>query len=135
LKILVVEDHPVNQMLIMTLLEKWGHHRVLAQNGQEALDLHAKDTFDLILMDMQMPVMGGLEATRAIRAREAGRPDAVRTPIYALTAAALPQEQEAGFQAGVDGYVIKPISRQQLQELLSQLIARRAEASDQASSA
>jgi CheY-like chemotaxis protein len=133
LKILVVEDHPVNQMLIMTLLEKWGHHRVLAQNGQEALDLHAKDTFDLILMDMQMPVMGGLEATRAIRAREAGRPDAVRTPIYALTAAALPQEQEAGFQAGVDGYVIKPISRQQLQELLSQLIARRAEASDQAS--
>ncbi|MBP9905496.1 MAG: response regulator [Rhodoferax sp.] len=133
LKILVVEDHPVNQMLILTLLEKWDHHHALAQNGQEALDLHAQDTFDLILMDMQMPVMGGLEATRRIRAREAANPDSVRTPIFALTAAALPEEQEAGFQAGVDGYIVKPISRQQLKELISQVIARRAHASTQAS--
>ena len=121
LKILVAEDNPVNQMLILTLLERWEHQTLLAQNGQEALNLHAQSDFDLILMDMQMPVMGGLEATRQIRAREAARPDLPRTPIYALTAAALPEEQEAGFEAGVDGYLTKPINRQQLQELLGQI--------------
>lgn len=119
LKILVAEDNPVNQVLILTLLERWEHQTLLAQNGQEALNLHAQSDFDLILMDMQMPVMGGLEATRQIRAREAARPDLPRTPIYALTAAALPQEQEAGMLAGVDGYLTKPIDRLKLQDLLN----------------
>ena len=125
LTILVAEDHPVNQMLVFTLLEKWGHHGVLAHNGQEALDLHAQGAFDLVLMDMQMPVMGGLEATRLIRARETANPDLARTPIYALTAAALAEEQAAGLQAGVDGYLTKPINKPQLQDLLRQLGAGR----------
>ena len=125
LKILVAEDHEVNQMLIFALLEKWGHHGVLARNGQEAIDLHEKDNFDLVLMDMQMPVMGGLEATRLIRAREAANPDLARTPIYALTAAALAEEQEAGLEAGLDGYLTKPINKPQLQELFLQIGADR----------
>ena len=125
LKILVTEDHPVNQMLVLTLLENWGYHAILAQNGQEALDQHARDVFDLILMDMQMPVMDGLEATRLIRAREASNPNLVKTPIYALTAAVLADEQEAGLLAGVDGYLTKPINKEQLQDVLNQLAASR----------
>jgi signal transduction histidine kinase/DNA-binding response OmpR family regulator len=120
LKILVAEDHVVNQQLILTLLEKWGHTPVLVNNGQEALDELERNTFDLILMDMQMPVMGGLQATRLIRQREATTPKRVRIPIYALTTAALPEEQEAGLQAGVDGYLTKPIDKKQLQYLLNQ---------------
>jgi len=120
LKILVAEDNLVNQKLISILLEKWGHQVVIATNGQQALDLLAHSRFDLVLMDMQMPVMGGLEATRLIRQREATNPALGPLPIYALTAAALADEQEAGLQAGVDGYLTKPIDKRRLQEVLMQ---------------
>ena len=120
LNILVAEDNLVNQKLIFALLKKWGHHGSLAQNGQEALDQHTQGKFDLILMDMQMPIMDGLEATKLIRVREANNTFTARTPIYALTAAALTEEQEAGLQAGLDGYLTKPINTKKLQELLSQ---------------
>lgn len=121
LNIMVAEDNLVNQKLIFALLKKWGHHGSLAQNGQEALDQHAQGKFDLILMDMQMPIMDGLEATKIIRAREAdSKTTTTRTPIYALTAAAFTEEQEAGLQAGLDGYLTKPINTKKLQELLSQ---------------
>src|SRR5574343_1628290 len=73
LRVLVVEDNMVNQKLAMRLLEKWGHTHTLAENGQEAVDWCAKESFDVILMDMQMPVMGGLDATRLIRAQEIAR--------------------------------------------------------------
>ncbi len=120
LHILVAEDNVINQKLISILLEKWGHTVVMANNGQEALSLLDRSTFDLILMDMQMPVMGGLEATRLIRQREAANPALTRLPIYALTAAALADEEQAGLQAGVDGYLTKPIDKKRIQEILMQ---------------
>ncbi len=120
LKILVAEDNLVNQKLIATLLQKWGHTAAIVSNGQEVLDWLAGNTCDVILMDMQMPVMGGLDATRQIRLREAASPGLRKTPIYALTAAALADEQEAGLQAGVDGYLTKPIDKKRLQQILSQ---------------
>ncbi|MBY0453593.1 MAG: response regulator [Burkholderiaceae bacterium] len=119
LKILVAEDNLVNQKLISVLLGKWGHEVVIANHGQEALDLFDERAFNLILMDMQMPVMGGLEATRLIRQREAANPGLRKTMIYALTAAALADEQEAGLMAGLDGYLTKPINKKQLQEILN----------------
>lgn len=117
LDILLVEDHPVNQKLALGLLEKWGHRATLAKNGREAIDLLAKCDFDVILMDMHMPVMGGIEATQKIRAREAddNRP---RAPIIAMTAAAMQSDKEACIAAGMDDYLSKPIRAKDLLEKL-----------------
>ncbi len=117
LDVLLVEDHPVNQKLAIGLLEKWGHRPTLANNGQEALDILALRDFDVILMDMHMPVLGGLEATLAIRAREESeaRP---RTPIIAMTAAAMQSDKEACIAAGMDDYLAKPIRAKDLLEKL-----------------
>ncbi|MFB1489684.1 MULTISPECIES: response regulator [unclassified Thiocapsa] len=123
LKLLLAEDNLVNQKLMIRLLGKWGHEVTLANNGQEALEQVERDTFDLILMDMQMPVMGGLEATRLIREREAADPTATRTPIHALTAAALSEERAAALACGVDGYLTKPLDRVKLLDLLERLAA------------
>jgi PAS domain S-box-containing protein len=119
LSILLAEDHPVNQQLMLNLLQKWGHRVTLANNGYEALEWAARQDFDLILMDIQMPLMDGLEATRQLRQREAtgaGR----KTPIYALTAAAMTEDQQRGMEAGVDGYLTKPIQQKHLLEVLAQ---------------
>jgi signal transduction histidine kinase/CheY-like chemotaxis protein len=121
LKILLAEDNLVNQTLMIKLLGKWGHDLTLANNGREALEWFARDVFDLILMDMQMPVMGGLEATRLIREREAADPSLGRTPIHALTAAALPDERTAALESGIDGYLTKPLNRSELLDLLDGL--------------
>ena len=115
LQILLVEDHPINQMLATTLLKKWGHVVVLAKNGQEAVDLFGSQRWDVILMDMQMPVMGGLEATRLIRTEEAG---ASRTPIIAMTANAMDSDRQACLQAGMDDHLAKPFNAQGLQAML-----------------
>jgi len=118
LDVLLVEDHPINQKLAISLLHKWGHRVSLAQHGQEALDMFAGGIFDVILMDMQMPVMGGIEATQAIRQREAagGRP---RTPIIAMTANAMQGDREACLAAGMDDYIAKPIKAKDLLALLA----------------
>jgi signal transduction histidine kinase/DNA-binding response OmpR family regulator/HPt (histidine-containing phosphotransfer) domain-containing protein len=108
LSVLVVEDHPVNQMLARELLERWGHSVTIAGNGAIALEALAERTFDLVLMDMQMPVMGGIEATRRIREREAAA-GSRRVPIVAMTANAMPSDRDACLEAGMDGYVSKPI--------------------------
>ncbi|WP_296806410.1 response regulator [Thiocapsa sp.] len=121
LKILLAEDNLVNQKLMIRLLGKWGHDVTLASNGREALEQVENDTFDLILMDMQMPVMGGLEATRLIREREGADPTSARIPIHALTAAALPEERAAALASGVDGYLTKPLDRIELLDLLERL--------------
>ncbi|WP_295401289.1 response regulator [uncultured Thiocystis sp.] len=126
LRILLAEDNAVNQKLMLMVLSKWGHEATLAQNGQEAVDWSERAPFDLILMDMQMPVMGGLEATRRIRDREATAPTPSRLPIYALTAAALPEERAAGLAAGLDGYLTKPLNKKELQDLLSEAISGKA---------
>jgi CheY-like chemotaxis protein len=114
-RVLLVEDHPINQMLATTLLQKWGHLVVLARNGREAVDLFPTQQWDLILMDMQMPVMGGLEATRLIRASEAGR---ARTPIVAMTANAMDADRRACLEAGMDDHLAKPFNSAALAALL-----------------
>ncbi|MCG2575748.1 response regulator [Dechloromonas sp. XY25] len=118
LKILLVEDHPTNQKLTLGLLDKWGHDATLARNGREALDILQASSFDLILMDMQMPVMGGIEATRQIRAGERQR-QLPRTPIVAMTAAAMQGDREACLAAGMDDYLAKPIQAGELQAKLA----------------
>ena len=120
LRILVAEDNAINQKVITALLGgKFGHHITLASNGREAIELHARERFDVILMDIHMPEMDGLDAVRLIRAQESGQDDPVRMPIFALTAAALPEEREQGMAAGVDGYLTKPINAKELQEVLA----------------
>ncbi len=111
LRVLLVEDNPVNQRLASRLLEKWGHDIVIAGHGQEALDLLDHQSFDLALMDMQMPVMGGLQATEAIRRRERDRRygDRPRLRIVAMTANAMQGDREACLAAGMDDYLAKPI--------------------------
>ncbi len=117
LDVLLVEDHLVNQKLAISLLEKWGHRVTLANHGQEALDILASRDVDLILMDMQMPVMGGVAATLEIRAREE-RDGRRRTPIIAMTAAAMQSDKEACIAAGMDDYLAKPVRSKDLLEKL-----------------
>jgi PAS domain S-box-containing protein len=116
LNVLLVEDHVVNQKLAIALLHRWGHQVSVAENGELALQALAQHRFDLVLMDMLMPVMGGLEATRRFRQVEQGP----RTPVIAMTANAMPGDRESCLEAGMDDYISKPIEAQALQRLLSQ---------------
>src|SRR5262249_26548713 len=109
LNILLAEDNKVNQTLAVRLLKKWGHTVTIAENGQEAVETLENGEFDLILMDVQMPKMDGLEATATIRMKE--RTSGARIPIIALTAHALNGDRERCIEAGMDGYVSKPLSR------------------------
>ena len=115
LSILLVEDNPVNQTVATRILEKAGHRVTLAENGEEALECFDAQRFDLILMDVQMPVMGGIEATQAIRLRETHRSWVMagegwrHTPIIAMTAHALESDKARCLEAGMDGYVSKPV--------------------------
>lgn len=118
LDILLVEDNLINQKLALTLLQKQGHHVSIASNGQEALDILENKAFDLVFMDMQMPVMGGLDATRHYRAREKelGR---TRTPIIAMTANAMESDRDDCLEAGMDDHISKPIKQNILLDFLS----------------
>jgi two-component system sensor histidine kinase/response regulator len=107
LRVLVVEDNPVNQQLALHLLERRGHSAMVAENGREALSAIEKYKFDLVLMDVQMPEMGGLEATQAIREREKFMGG--HLPVVAMTAHAMQGDRERCFEAGMDGYLAKPL--------------------------
>lgn len=107
-KILLVEDNPINQKVAMKTLEKMGHTVDLASHGHEALDFLATRKYDLVLMDVQMPIMDGLSATRAWRIKEMEN-KLTRTPIIALTAHALSKDQVSCKEAGMDDYLTKPI--------------------------
>ena len=117
LRVLVAEDGITNQHVITGLLRSLGHECSIASDGRETLEKWRSETFDLILMDMHMPVMDGLEATVAIRQQEIG--GGVRTPIIALTAAAMAADAKACKKAGMDDYLTKPIHRRRLQQLLN----------------
>lgn len=119
LKILLAEDNPVNQKLAMLMLEKKGHKVVVARNGLEAVEKNEQEKFDLILMDIQMPELDGLQATRQIRELE--KRTGKRIPIIALTAHALKGDEEKCLEAGMDEYISKPISRRQLFETMERL--------------
>jgi two-component system sensor histidine kinase/response regulator len=123
LRVLVVEDNPVNQRLATRLLEKRGHRVVLAANGREAVDAIEREAFDLVLMDVQMPEMDGLEATAVIRQRE--QTTQRHQPIIALTAHAMKGDQLRCIEAGMDGYITKPIRTQELDEILEKYLAFR----------
>ena len=120
LHVLLVEDHEINRKFVCSLLTRWGHEVTLAENGAEAIAAIADNRFDVVLMDMVMPLMDGLETTRRIRAREA-RDGLPRLPIMAMTANALDSDREACLVAGMDEYIAKPVKRQELQRLLRNL--------------
>jgi|GEM_PF-249869 PAS domain S-box len=117
MKILVVEDDIVNQTVLTRMLKEKGHIIDIARNGQEALDLHNENFYDLILMDIQMPVMDGLEATKRIREREGAEK---HTPIIALTAHALKGDRERFLSLGMDEYLPKPIRMSELFKMIEQ---------------
>jgi PAS domain S-box-containing protein len=119
LRVLLAEDNPVNQRVASRLLEKQGHAVVIAANGKEALDRLAHERFDLVLMDVQMPEMDGLEAVTTLRQREAGT--GRRLPVIALTAHAMRGDRERCLQAGMDAYLAKPIDAQELRSVIAQL--------------
>jgi len=116
LRILLAEDNVVNQRVAVGLLKKRGHHVAVVSTGLEALAAMETDRFDLVLMDVQMPEMGGLEATAAIRARE--QETERRTRIVAMTAHAMAGDRERCAAAGMDGYLTKPINAVELDALL-----------------
>jgi len=116
LRILLAEDSLLNQKLAVGLLSKWGHTVTVAANGLEAVEAAAQQPFDLVLMDIQMPEMNGLEATEAIRRQEGERGG--RVPIVALTAHALKGDRERCLEAGMDAYVSKPIRQEELYQAI-----------------
>lgn len=116
LHVLVAEDNPVNQLLVKTLLQLGGHSCAIVDNGAAAVRAVQEEDFDLVLMDIRMPEMSGVEACRAIRAlggRYAG------LPIFAMTANAEEEEADNYAAAGMTGYLSKPIDRQRFMALLS----------------
>ncbi len=119
LRVLLAEDNPVNQTLAMRILEKLGHKVQVVNNGREALGRSQAEEFDLILMDVQMPEMDGLEATTAIRAAEASTGKHV--PIVAMTAHAMKGDREKCLSAGMDGYLSKPIRIDELKQATAEV--------------
>ncbi len=119
--VLLAEDNLINQRLMVRLLERKGARVTVAANGLEALEKHAAQRFDVILMDVQMPEMDGLAATRALRAREAV--SGTHTPIVALTAHAMQGDRERCLAAGMDDYLTKPVRPQELELALRRALA------------
>ncbi|MEH2511463.1 PAS domain S-box-containing protein [Nitrobacteraceae bacterium AZCC 1564] len=122
LSVLVAEDNEINALLIRSLLKRLGHQCTVATNGEEALEswlaADSADTpYDVVLMDVQMPALDGIETTKQIRAHEAGRGS--RTIILALTANTLVDDRYACFEAGMDGFLIKPLDRDKLADALA----------------
>jgi signal transduction histidine kinase/FixJ family two-component response regulator len=126
LKVLVAEDQPINQLLIRKLLEGSGCEFALVADGESAVEHWEKHPVDLILMDVQMPVMDGMAATAEIRQRERRQGSYVR--IIALTAHAMPGDQERCLAAGMDGYVTKPVSLEALNACVRQVLTKQAPA-------
>ena len=123
-RVLLVEDNAVNREVSTAMLEFLGYHVTIAEDGQQALTLFAAESFDLILMDCQMPVMDGFTATAKIRDREQ-QSQAARIPIIALTANAMEGDRERCLNAGMDDYLSKPFSQQALADVLSRWYLRR----------
>ena len=117
--VLLAEDSLINQKLAIGLLEKWGHRVTVANDGLEAVQLSGEQAFDLVLMDVQMPEMDGLDATRSIRRRE--QLTGVHLPILAMTAHAMKGDRERCLEAGMDDYMMKPIRAEQLFHALERI--------------
>ncbi|MEH6578430.1 MAG: response regulator [Amphritea sp.] len=120
LHILLAEDGLINQKVATKLLEQRGHSVVIANNGKEAVDCFERESFDLVLMDVQMPEMDGFQATARIRELESGSP--AHQPIIAMTANAMKGDREQCLAAGMDDYIPKPIRSQQLYDTIEQVV-------------
>ena len=120
LDVLLVEDHPVNRLLATKLLERWGHRVTHAENGEQGLAKMRAHRYDVVLMDLQMPVMGGLEATRLWRNEEKSG----HLPIIAITASAMASDHHASMAAGMDDYIAKPFDQDLLKRMLEGHAAR-----------
>jgi signal transduction histidine kinase/CheY-like chemotaxis protein/HAMP domain-containing protein len=118
--ILLVDDNEMNQKVVKSILKKLGHQISIVNNGREAVELFSSDNFDIILMDIQMPVMGGVEATEKIREIEKGR--SYQTPIVALTASAMKGDKERFLAAGMNGYISKPMKKGDIKNIMSSLL-------------
>ncbi|MGD9373713.1 MAG: response regulator, partial [Desulfobacterales bacterium] len=123
LKLLVAEDTPFNQKFIMRLLERWKHQATLVENGRQVLDTLQNETFDLILMDVQMPEMDGLEATKVVREHELTT--GAHIPIIAMTAHAVKGDRERCLEAGMDEYISKPIDSDKLFDIIETIFQGR----------
>ena len=126
LRILIAEDNPINQKVVSHIVEKHGHAVILVTNGQEAVAAFLENSFDLALMDVQMPSMDGLSATAEIRALEAQR-GLAHLPIIGLTAHAFQSDLARCLQAGMDGYLAKPFKASELMRLIEQLTTLKAQ--------
>jgi len=120
-RVLVAEDNAINQRLARVILEKRGHAVEVVRTGREAVEAVGAESFDVVLMDVQMPEMDGLEATRLIREREAREGDGRRIPIVALTAHAMGGDRERCLAAGMDDYATKPLDAERLVEAIERL--------------
>ena len=121
LRVLLAEDHPVNRRVVELILGAAGADLTCVENGAEAVETAGRETFDLILMDMQMPVMDGLTAIAAIRAMEASGAGAP-TPIHVLTANAMPEDISRSLSAGADGHISKPIEASRLLQKVAEAV-------------
>ncbi len=122
-KILLVEDNPINQMVAQKMLEKVGLKPKLANNGVEAVQLLNEQTFDLVLMDCQMPEMDGFDATREIRKLAIKATDQNLIPVVAMTANVMSGDRERCLEVGMDDYIGKPVQRDQLESVLRKWLA------------
>ena len=122
-RVLVVDDVALNRLVVQALLESADYEVIMAASGREAIAVLSESRFDLVLMDVQMPEMDGLETTRYIRASEVARPDVPRTPIVALTGEEMKDEVQACFDAGMDGHLTKPADRATLLSMVRRIIS------------
>jgi two-component system, sensor histidine kinase and response regulator len=119
-RILLVEDNAINQKLALKLLAKWGYAVQVASDGQAAIEAIERASFDIVLMDVQMPVMDGFQATEVIRNREQG--NGTHLPIVAMTAHAMQGDRERCLEAGMDAYVSKPLQPSELSQVITGLL-------------
>lgn len=124
LHVLLVEDMEMNQLVAVRMLKNLGHVSAVACNGQQALDMLSRENFDIVFMDIQMPVMDGLRALAAIRDREAAEGKGSHIPVVALTANALKGDKERYLEAGMDAYIAKPITLSVLAMVIDDLVQR-----------
>jgi CheY-like chemotaxis protein len=124
--VLIVEDHEVNRLVLSRMVERAGHRALVAGDGQAALDVLGREPVDLVLMDCEMPGMGGLEATRELRRREA-QAGAGRVPVLALSGHAGDAHRAASLEAGMDEHLVKPLGAEGLGEVLERWLSADAE--------
>ena len=122
LKILLADDTPINIQLTVKLLTRRGHTVVAVEDGQQAVEAFQREPFDVILMDVQMPVVDGLQATRLIRKQEADRPGSSHIPIIAMTANNDESDKQNCREAGMDGFITKPIEIKTIADTIREII-------------